>query len=458
MIAKQRFVSKTEFVLFAAFSCLAMILFIVFYFTVLSISDSSLAQYKKQYLEDQSYKLAFTIRDKLTEEPLSDLQAERIAASARQFSAEVRYFSPDGETLWFDSFQSGEPFAEPFAVQIPMYVNGQLTGNLHAYYDLSRNTALPFLSELQRNMKRRNNFLFAIFLCLVLGLNYYLARKLAKPLKPVSRSAESIVSGSRDVIVGPKRPAEVAQLVHTINHLVLEFNRQEEWRKQLMQDLTHELRTPLTSVLSRLEALIDGVYPASEENFNKIYAEIDRLYRMVNDMQKLSEAEAARFQLNMRPVNLSQLVNDVYESFLFIAKEKDISFILHPLHAPCIVEADPDRMIQVLSNLISNAFKYSPSGGKVEIGITASDDSITIYCLDNGIGMKKEDLGYIFNRFYRVDKSRSRSSGGLGVGLSIVKALVDAHGGSIEVNSRFGAGSTFVVSIPRIERKHRGKS
>jgi signal transduction histidine kinase len=169
----------------------------------------------------------------------------------------------------------------------------------------------------------------------------------------------------------------------------------------------------------------------------------------VDDLEKLSDAEGARFQLNIQRVDMSQLVRDVYEGFVFMSKGKSIRLTFQKPHVPCYAEVDPDRIIQVISNLLSNAIKYTPSGGAVEVGLYPARNEIVVYCQDNGIGISETELTLIFNRFYRVDKSRSRhnASGGIGVGLSIAKALVEAHGGMIGAESVLGKGSKFYFCI-----------
>ncbi|WP_251573251.1 cell wall metabolism sensor histidine kinase WalK [Paenibacillus sp. MER TA 81-3] len=244
----------------------------------------------------------------------------------------------------------------------------------------------------------------------------------------------------------------MAILIATINSLLAEFDRQESWRTQLMQDLTHELRTPLTAVLSRLDAIIDGIYPLTKDNMLSILTDIERLYRLIEDMEKLSEAEGARFELNLQPLEMTRVVRGVYEGFLFLSKEKEIKFVFEKPHTPCFLDADPDRMVQILSNVIYNAIKYTPRGGSVVLGLSCNQGDTLIYCRDNGIGITTVDLPHIFHRFYRADKSRSRDSGGLGVGLSIAKALVESNRGTIWAESEQGEGSTFWIRFPEQNR------
>ncbi|WP_409345550.1 sensor histidine kinase [Paenibacillus sp. MBLB4367] len=455
MTGTNGFIRRTSTILFLVFAFLSITLLLVSDYALSVYWNKSLLQYKKEYLKDQSHKMAYALRSKVLAAPFTDEQKEWLRSTAWQYSAVVRYYAPDRVALWYDS-AGGEPsFRDPYAIELPVIEDGTLTGYLSANYDLSSDGNIPYFSEMKRNAKNGRIVTVGAMLVISLLISVYAAKRLAKPLQTSGKLATHIVNGNRETTIPVSGTNELVQLTHAINYLLEEFNRQENWRKQLMQDLTHELRTPLTSVLSRLEALIDGIYPTTEENLNRIYAEIDRLYRLVADMEKLSEAEGARFQLNIRRVNMAHIMRSVYEGFLFMAKEKDIHFTYLPPHFPCNVEVDPDRIIQVLSNMISNAIKYTPAGGKVEVGLNAEPDDmneLSLYCTDNGIGISEQDIPLIFNRFYRVEKSRSRQSGGLGVGLSIAKALVEAHGGTIAVDSKEGSGSTFRVKLPVVNK------
>lgn len=445
---KNSFLNRTQIVLFVAFSCTSIALLTLMHFVESAFWDKSLIQYKKEYLKDESYKMVYTLQANISKGPLSEKQIEWMKYTSRQFSSSVRYYSSDQKTVWFDSMDGRQPFADPYIIKFPIYNGGQLLGNLHIYYDLSSDVGTPYLSEMKHEVKHGRDVIFGSILVICLLISFFTAKRLAKPMETSSKLAGIIVNGSRGTTIPQIGTNELVQLSHTVNYLLEEFNYQENWRKQLMQDLTHELRTPLTSVLSRLEALIDGIYPTTEENLQKIYAEIDRLFRLVDGVGKLSEAEGARFQLNIQRVNITQIVKDVLEGFLFLANEKGIKFTFHPSHTPCNIDVDPDHIIRVLSNLISNAVKYTPVGGTIEIGLSSDSNETLIYCWDNGIGMSEHDIPLIFNRFYRVDKSRSRDSGGLGVGLSIAKALVEAHGGTIAAESKLGEGSKFWVKLP----------
>jgi signal transduction histidine kinase len=269
-------------------------------------------------------------------------------------------------------------------------------------------------------------------------------------LKNVYDLANQISLGKRDITIPVKGPEEVRRLAATLNEMSKELKKQEDWRHHLMEDLAHELRTPLTSLLSQIEAIVDGVYEADNERMQDIYEELIRLSRLVNDLERLSEAEGARFTMNIRRTNMVQLAKRVYSNYLPVARSKSIKLNFESANVPCYAEVDRDKIVQVISNLVLNAIKYTPEGGKVTLGVDWNVNETIIYCEDNGMGISEQDLPYIFNRLYRADKSRSRFSGGVGLGLSIAKALVEAHDGKIEAESQLGKGSRFTVTLPNV--------
>ncbi|UVI29357.1 sensor histidine kinase [Paenibacillus spongiae] len=444
----KRFLTGTQFVLFLAFTCLSAFLLTAMYYGNAASSGKSLLEYRKQYYKDQVQKLGYALQTHIKSESLSEADRQLLHDFSAVYTFGFRYYASDGSTVLFDSTDKDPQAAERYVFDVPIIAEGKLLGQLEAYFDSDRRDA-AYYPGFEMESSRRSAVLYALLLLLSLFFSFVLAKRLSKPVIANSKVADLIASGIRGTDIPVTGTSEMKRFASTINALVAEFNRQEDWRQQMMQDLAHELRTPLTSLHSRIEAILDGIHPATEENLYKIYAEIDRLCRLVDDLQKLSEAEGARFQLNIERIDMTQLIRDVYEGFLYVSKGKDIRLTFGQPHVPCYAEVDPDRIIQIVSNLLSNAIKYTPAGGSVEIGLYPAESDIVIYCQDNGIGISKRELSLIFNRFYRVDKSRTRrdSRGGIGVGLSIAKALAEAHGGTIGVESVPGKGSKFYFSI-----------
>jgi histidine kinase len=242
---------------------------------------------------------------------------------------------------------------------------------------------------------------------------------------------------------------EIAQLAARFNQMATQLEQVELMRRQLIGDVTHELRTPLTSIKGYMEGLVDGVLPSTPETFDQIHREADRLSRLVDDLQELSRVEAKAYSLDVRSVTVSNLVQTTVKRLTPQARDKRIA--LHsnlPADLPPL-QADEDRLMQVLVNLVANAIQYTPEGGDVTISAARQADEIHISVKDTGVGIPPEHLANLFTRFYRVDKSRSRNAGGgSGIGLTIAKHLVEAHGGRIWAESKGEEqGSTFTFSL-----------
>jgi histidine kinase len=242
---------------------------------------------------------------------------------------------------------------------------------------------------------------------------------------------------------------ELGQLALSFNQMADKLEKTETMRRELIGDVTHELRTPLTAVKGYLEGLMDGVLPADPETYQQIHSEIDRLQRLVNDLQELSRVEAGAFQLRLTPVSTASLVERIQSTLGRQFEDKDIQLEIKVEPNLPNVLVDSDRIIQVLTNLVGNALQYTPSGGKVTLLVRRERSEVLFSVKDTGIGISAEQIPFIFNRFYRSDKSRTRASGGSGIGLTIAKALVQAHHGKIWAESNGeGKGSTFSFLIP----------
>ena len=242
---------------------------------------------------------------------------------------------------------------------------------------------------------------------------------------------------------------ELDLLALSFNQMADKLEKTEVVRRQLIGDISHELRTPLTAIKGYMEGLIDGVLPASSQTFQQVHSEVDRLQRLVNDLQELSRMEAGAYQVNLKSVPVLKLVKNVESRLSRQFEEKGILLVAAvPTGLPNVL-ADEDRILQVLINLTGNAMQYTPAGGKVTISALCEKNEVRITVADTGIGIAPEHLPHIFTRFYRVDKSRTRASGGSGIGLTIAQSLIKAHHGRIWVESAGeGKGSAFHFTLP----------
>jgi signal transduction histidine kinase len=286
-----------------------------------------------------------------------------------------------------------------------------------------------------------------------LGLSFIFSRSVVAPVLAMSHATQRIANGRYDERVQVNGEDELAQLAMRFNDMAEKLNLVESMRRQLIGDVSHELRTPLTAIKGSMEGLMDGVLPANDETYQQIYLEADRLNRLVDDLQELSRVEARAYQLDLRPLDVSSLVETVVKRLAPQAQSKRISLDLELTPDLAPVLADEDRVMQVLTNLTGNALQYTSEGGRVTLSAIRLNGEVQISVRDTGIGIPREHIPHIFDRFYRVDKSRSRQAGGgSGIGLTIARALVEAHGGRLWVKSEGeGKGSEFTFTLPAVQ-------
>lgn len=287
---------------------------------------------------------------------------------------------------------------------------------------------------------------FAFFFALLLGA--FTAKRLSMPISRVITSARQISQGYLGArILQESTTTEIGQLTTTINDLAETLEKQDNLRKRLTADVAHELRTPLATLQSHLEAMIDGIWKPDTERLKSCHEEIMRINRMVGDLEKLARYESENLVLNKTEFDVSELIQNLLKNFETDFANKGIKISLQGQIEK--ITADKDKISQVLINLVSNAFKHTPQGGTVEVKTTGSSNETEIRIRDTGMGIPHEDLPHIFERFYRADKSRNRMTGGSGIGLAIVKSIVDAHKGNIMVQSEINKGSEFIVTLPK---------
>ncbi len=284
----------------------------------------------------------------------------------------------------------------------------------------------------------------SILLAFFLGI--FMSVRLSSPLKKISDKALFLARGEyKERIASDYNTREIKILADTINQLSDALMEKDRLRKQLTQDVAHELRTPLTSVQGHMEAMLDGVWELSNERLSSCYEEIMRLKKLVGSIEDLSALEDRNILLHKEEFEFSLLLERLLNNY---EKELRDNRIQVGVEGDGIIYADKDKMSQVFNNLLSNAVKYSGEGAEVIITFKQAADSVEIQVSDNGSGIPKEDIPHIFERFYRADKSRNRNSGGAGIGLSITKSIVEAHGGSITVNSETDKGTVFTIILP----------
>jgi signal transduction histidine kinase len=336
--------------------------------------------------------------------------------------------------------------AQEQALGAPVVVDGQTVGTL-----LVTTGDLSGQSELERRFLETVNraVVWAVLLVAAASLvaATLLSRWLVAPLRQLTAAAEAMAGGDLSQRVAVRTRDEAGELARAFNRMAGDLETAETQRRQMTADIAHELRNPLSVVRGNLEAMFDGVYPVDVEHLEPIYEETVLLQRLVEDLRLLTLADAGQLELVRSDVDVERLLAGVAEGAQAIAQDKGISLQVNPTQESLVIDGDAGRLRQVLGNLLSNALRYTPAGGDVTLSAQPAGGRVRFAVTDTGPGIPAEDLPHVFDRFYRGDAARDRASGGSGLGLAIARALVEAHGGTIEVESAVDRGTTFSVEL-----------
>jgi two-component system, OmpR family, sensor histidine kinase BaeS len=291
--------------------------------------------------------------------------------------------------------------------------------------------------------------LVAIIVAVALGLIF--SRLVTSPIKQLKNSAESIANGDLSKRVQQRSRDEVGDLSIAFNSMAEQLQKKDQNRRQLLADIAHELRTPLSIVQGNLEGWLDGVMTPTPEHIAIVNDEVILLARLITDLRDLSLAEAGQLKLFQSSTSLGDIVSAEISGIETRTKEKGITVSSELGFGLPSIFIDSDRIRQVLHNLLDNAIRYTPAGGTIKIGAKPfATGWVTMHISDSGSGISPEDLPNMFNHFYKADKSRHRGYSGSGIGLAIVKQLVEAHGGKVWVESELGKGSIFYFTLPTV--------
>lgn len=340
-----------------------------------------------------------------------------------------------------DSF----PIAE-FSDVHPIEVNGEIIAFLAVFIpDFQPNP------QEQEFIERTNQALlfasiFAIAIAIILGLLF--TRTLLKPLSNLNKAIGRMEQGELRQQVPISSNDELGEVIDGFNQMSLALANANAQREQMTADIAHELRSPLTVINGYLEALQDGTLDATPERLEIIQQEVNQLNRLVNDLRILALADAGRLEIIKDQVSIDTLFDHLKDAYNLIASAKQISLDFKKENSIRTIFADEGRLLQVLSNLLTNAIRHTDSGGKVSIHAMAHNASTVIEVSDTGEGIPEEELNLVFQRFYRSDPSRHTTNGESGLGLSIVKTIIEAHAGQVSVASELGEGTKFTISLP----------
>ncbi|EKQ55789.1 ATP-binding protein [Clostridium sp. Maddingley MBC34-26] len=288
----------------------------------------------------------------------------------------------------------------------------------------------------------------ALTLLIVAVISLILSKQFSEPIKAVSKISVSLSKGNYNSRSNVKSSIEeIRNLTESINSLGEKLNSQDLLRKRLVSDISHEIRTPLNVLQNNLEAMIDGIIPITTDKLNNLNDEVIRFGKLLNNLNSLKQIESDEIILKLGLVNISELLSSVIEDFSIAAAEKNVKLFMDKNQdRDFVVLGDYDKLKQVFINLISNGIKFNKVGGTVWVNVSSDANSVIVEIKDNGMGIKKEDLPYVFERMYRGDKSRNKIEGS-GIGLTLAKKILTLHSGTIDVESKENKGTVFIVSI-----------
>ncbi|MGB6423444.1 MAG: ATP-binding protein [Anaerolineales bacterium] len=352
-----------------------------------------------------------------------------------------------GSIIFPDSrgFPEDQRLRQKMGDEVPIFVDGQVVGAIIT--GSNRLFERPFVAEIFNRFYRNMliGALGAIVVSLLLGL--FLARTLTRTLRELKAATRAVAKGDLTQRVTIRSHDELGDLALSVNKMTADLEHSRDLRRKMIADIAHDLRTPLSVILGHAEALNEGALPPNSDTFYIIHDEAQRLNRLVEDLRTLSLSDAGELPLSRTFVSLEELLERVVAAYTPRARQKNIALQVHLAPSLPEVSIDQDRMIQVLGNLLDNALRYTPVDGSITLSAGCSSDHVELCVQDSGPGIPAEDLPFVFDRFYRGDKSRRRGEGGSGLGLAIAKSIVELHGGVIRVESEPGKGVVFIIEL-----------
>lgn len=399
-------------------------------------SAGASATARVRILDADGVALADSLRD--TEVGADYAQTTEVAAALQGETGVAQRSTEDGRVI--------------IAVATPVLVRDRVSGVVYASGETFS------LGTLVRAYSLRLVGIALVFLVLVLAVTELLARWISHPVRDLARSASAFAAGDHSVRVRPSGSSEVRLLGVAFNDmadevqtLVDEMKAEERRKSRFVSDVSHELRTPLTAIRGAAETLLDGDVPEDDARqfLSTIARESERLTQLANDLLTLQRIEGATGELPITRVDLGQTARRTIESLAPLTETRGVRVTLVGSAPPVL--GDPNRLQQVLGNLIDNASRMTPEGGTVTIELAAEERRSVVRVLDEGPGIADEDLPHVFERFYRSETSRQRSTGGAGLGLAIVAAIVRAHAGTVTAARRAEGGSVFTINLPSIQ-------
>ncbi|KAA5807183.1 HAMP domain-containing protein [Thermoanaerobacterium thermosaccharolyticum] len=434
-----------------SFISIALLSIVVFSITVNILIINNFGIYLKQSSDNEFNNIASSIAEVYKETGDWNETGNRIAHNLMMSGYGIKVRDLKGNTVIKISsmftMMGIENSRKTTTKTLPIMVNGRKA----AYVDITYSGTMPMNKLDYKFLYDMNKYIAIITIVtiiIVLIISIYISKYLTKPILNIAHVASKLENGNYDVRVKEiPREEELLTLTAAINHLGASLKNQGMLRAQMTQNIAHELRTPLSTLKSHLEAIIDGVWEPSKERMVSLYEEVVRLSNLINDIELLNKIEIDNLKINKVRFNLSDLIKSLlinYES-IFTNKNQHLE---KNIEDGISIFADKDKISEVVINLLANANKYTGEGGNIKVKLYKEGKYAVLSVSDDGIGIPKEDLPFIYERFYRSEKSRNREYGGSGLGLSITKAIIKAHNGMINAESILNEGTKFTVKLP----------
>lgn len=424
-------------------------------------------QHFKSYTEENLQTTAASIAERISEHYGEtkgwDAECFNIAESVEVAYPGVGIAVVDRDgTVLFDSSLIEDSPSKPLGAfdkikTANIICDDQVVGSVRLW--VSGSDSLLRDSDLQFRNNSYRALLFAgvvaIFLACIIG--FFFARTLVRPIDTMTKTAEAIEGGDLSARTGLTGNDEISHLGEAFDAMAESMENDRNLERRLTTDVAHELRTPLMAIQSTVEAMIDGVFPADEDHLMTVNSEVQRLSRLVGSMLKLSRLENRANPMKREVVDVGELVNTIVTTHQTFVEDSGLT-LKYEAQQGVYVMGDPDMIRQATANLISNAVRYTPEGGYIWVRVRRGEIMASISVEDTGVGLTPEEAKMVFSRFWRADSGRQRESGGLGIGLSVVKEIVDRHGGWVQVEGRKGEGARFTIHLPLFDEQREAKA
>lgn len=419
-------------------------------------------QYFQSYTRENMENLAKSVADSVAQgfettpnDWYSGALAAANSAAALYDTVSIQIVSSDGSVVYnsgvHSSFGPSLPENERNTASAPIIAGDKQVGTVYVRV-FGSETLLTQADQDFRNKSYQAMIFASLFSVLVAVLaGFILARLLSRPINSITNAARALKEGNYSARTNMAGEDEIARLGKTFDQMADAVESNRDMERRLVTDVAHELRTPLMAIQSTVEAMIDGVFEADEERLETLNSEVRRLSRLVDALLKLSRLENRANPVEFTKVDLVEMVDTVVTAHQAYVEESGLTFTYH--HDPHVfVFGNADMLRQATANLISNAVRYTPEGGSIRVSVTQGDLMGKIMVQDTGIGFTAEEAKNVFARFWRADAGRTRESGGLGIGLSVVKEIADRHNGWVRAEGRPNEGARFTIYIPLYSR------